>query len=246
MYTPGDITIPQLIVDDRPYAGWLYMGLALHNKNERWLDTIEINVGVVGPASLAEQAQTWVHEIVNADEPRGWDNQIENEPAINLIWERKYKVFRLDLGNRFGIDNISHAGMSLGTVFTYGNVGTQVRLGWNLPSDFGSATIRMAGDTDAPTSVYDPRFDGKRPWGFHIYAGAEGRGIARDAFLDGNLYRDSHSVEKKNFVGDFVAGASLIMGRWKLSYSNVTRTKTFKGQSTSNHSFGSFNVTFSY
>ncbi len=246
MYTPEDLSETGLIPDDRPYAGWLYLAVGFHNKTEDWMDTIELNAGVVGPASLAEQAQKFVHKIKNAEEPMGWGNQLENEPAINLIWERKYKLFRFDLGSRFGMDNITHFGMSAGTVFTYGNFGTTFRLGWNLPRDFGSATIRMAGDTDAPTSVLDPRFDGRYPLGFHIFIGAEGRAIARDAFLDGNLYRDSHRVEKKNFVGDFATGASIILGRWKLSYTNVTRTRTFKGQDLNKHSFGSINISFSY
>jgi lipid A 3-O-deacylase len=42
MYTPGDTQARELIIDDRPYAGWLYGSLAFHSKNFRDLDTFEI------------------------------------------------------------------------------------------------------------------------------------------------------------------------------------------------------------
>src|SRR5690606_3724327 len=64
-----------------------------------------------------------------------------------------------------------------------------------------------------------------------------------DIFLDGNTFEDSHNVDKETFVGDFVLGANLIYGRWKLSYSHVLRTKEFVGQDDS-QKFGS--VTLSY
>lgn len=63
IFTPQDIQRRDLIDDDRPYAGWLYLGAAFHNKNYRRLDTLELQIGVIGPASLAEEAQNLVHEV---------------------------------------------------------------------------------------------------------------------------------------------------------------------------------------
>ena len=50
MYTPGDVRRTTAIPDDRPYAGWLYGGLALIQETRRapagvdTLDTLEINL----------------------------------------------------------------------------------------------------------------------------------------------------------------------------------------------------------
>jgi hypothetical protein len=44
-----------------------------------------LTVGVVGPASFAEQTQKRIHEIVNADEPRGWNTQLKNEPGVSSL-----------------------------------------------------------------------------------------------------------------------------------------------------------------
>src|SRR5690606_40105975 len=52
-----------LIAEDRPYAGWLYMGFAYNARQEAKMDTVEIDIGMVGPASLAHQAQDFIHDL---------------------------------------------------------------------------------------------------------------------------------------------------------------------------------------
>lgn len=49
MYTPKDISAFNYIPTDRPYAGWLYFSVGFQAKNERRMDIMEINIGVVGP-----------------------------------------------------------------------------------------------------------------------------------------------------------------------------------------------------
>jgi hypothetical protein len=246
IYTPSDITISSFMPNDRPYAGWLYFGVALHSKTDRRLDTVEMNFGVVGPLSFAEEAQDFVHILRNLDRPKGWQYQLRNEPALNLIWERKYRFFRWEMGETpFGLDAMVHVGASIGNVYTYANTGIDLRMGWNIPSDFGASTIRLAGDTNAPSSNLDPRFSTQRPFSFHVFTGIDGRAVARDIFLDGNTFRDSHSVDKEPWVGDLALGASITIRNWKLSYAQVLRTKQYKAQN-KHHTFGSINVSFSY
>jgi len=64
MYTPKDTERADLIVNDRPYAGWTYGSIAFHSKNERRLDSIELQLGMVGPQSYAEDTQNLWHEII--------------------------------------------------------------------------------------------------------------------------------------------------------------------------------------
>ena len=76
IYTPADLDSTALVPADRPYAGWLYLGAILQRNGvtrqravpvqESW----ELELGVIGPTSLARQAQTWVHEIRGFDVPR--------------------------------------------------------------------------------------------------------------------------------------------------------------------------------
>ncbi len=247
IYTPQDTSRSELITDDRPYGGWLYTSAAFHTKTRTRLDTFEIQAGFTGNLSLGEQAQDLVHSIRNIDKANGWDNQIKTEPGLNLIYDRKYRFYsRNDLGKQFGFDSIVHAGVAAGNIFSHVSSGLEVRFGWNLPTDFGTALIRPAGDTNAPAGRDDPRYkSGIDGFSLHVFAATSGRYVLRDIFLDGNTFSDSHEIDKKNLVGDFVIGASMTYEGIKLSYSQVLRTKEFKGQENTQN-FGSINLSYTY
>ena len=95
MYTPTDISRSGLIKDDRPYAGWLYISTSYHRKYStenpvKFMDTVELQFGVIGPASLAEDTQRIVHQWRGIETAKGWDHQLKNEPGIAAIFERKW------------------------------------------------------------------------------------------------------------------------------------------------------------
>lgn len=247
MYTPADTARADLVVDDRPYAGWLYGSAAFHSKTYRRLDTFEIQAGLTGPWSLAEQAQDLIHGLRGFRKASGWDNQIDTELGFALIYEYKYRIVpRTDFARLCGVDAVVHAGGAAGTVFTHANAGLEVRLGWNLPTDFGTALIRPAGETDAPADTRDPRHAGRSSQpGFHLFASATARYVLRDIFLDGNTFSDSHHVDKNALIGDFAFGASIIYHGFKLSYAQALRTDEFESQR-DNQRFGSISLSFTY
>lgn len=245
MYTPGDTEAEVLLEDDRPYAGWTYFGIGLHSKNERRLDSMEIQLGMVGPASFAEQTQKLVHELIGSQRPNGWDNQINNEPGLAIIYERKWRLLHGGNVGKLGFDVIPHLGGALGNVYTYANAGMEARLGWNIPRDFGTSLIRPAGDSNAPLNAQDPRVSCDQRFGLYVFAAADGRAVLHNIFLDGNTFTDSHSVDKKYFVADIGAGVGLIIHRFKLCYTHVLRTKEFEGQE-DDQVFVSITLSFTY
>lgn len=247
MFTPADISRRDLITGDRPYAGWLYGSVAFHNKNDRVLNTIELQAGLIGEWSLARETQNFIHGLRGIDKARGWDNQLKNEFGFSLIYDRKKRVVRrTDFAGQWGVDLITHYGGAAGTVFTHLDAGAELRLGWNLPTDFGTDLIRPAGDSNAPADTMDPRYDpGGAKISFHVFAAATGRMVFRDIFLDGNTFSHSYSVDKELFVGDFLVGASLVYRKIKFSYAQVLRTKEFKAQK-SGHNFGSISISYTY
>lgn len=246
MFTPDEIQRQELIPDDRPYAGWLFLSAAFHNKNYRHLDTIELQAGVVGDLSFAEETQDLVHDLRGIASARGWENQLENEPGLAVIYEHKNRVIRPKAFGGLGFDTITHFGGAIGNVYTYANAGVEFRFGWNLPTDFGTSLIRPGGDTNAPSDTQDPRYrTARESLSLHAFAAASGRLVLRDIFLDGNTFRDSHSVDRKLLVGDFILGISLIVEQFKLSYAQVLRTREFDGQP-SGHNFGSISISYTY
>ena len=110
IYTPDDISRTDIIEDDRPYAGFLYLAAGIHNISRRILDSWEFYIGIVGPHSYAEQTQKFIHTIITGVYPEGWDNQLKDELALQLIYERKWKFPSSDSREGLGFDAIPHLG----------------------------------------------------------------------------------------------------------------------------------------
>jgi lipid A 3-O-deacylase len=245
MFTPTDIRRRDLIEDDQPYAAWLYGGAAFHNKSQARLDTFEIQLGMIGPVALGGEIQNFVHGLRDMPKARGWDNQLHNEPGIMLIAEQKRRLMQRDLVSRFGFDVIGHLGGAAGNVYTYLNTGLEARLGWNIPVDFGTTIIRPGGDTNAPLDSGDPRLSQTRSFSLHLFAAVSGSWMLRNIFLDGNTFRDSHSVDKRPLTADVIVGTSVVYRRVKISYAHVFRTSEFRGQDSS-HEFGSISLSYTF
>ena len=143
---------------------------------------------------------------------------------VNL--ERKWRM-ELTPQNYEGIqvDFLPSAGAALGNVYTYASTGLMFRLGVNLPVDYGPPRIRPG----AQGSDFF-QYDKKKPVSWYVYAGVEGRALATNIFLDGNTFANSHSVDKKYFVGDVHAGFVLVIYRARLAFSQVFRSSEFNGQ----------------
>lgn len=224
MFTPEDFTNPNLVPDDRPYAGWLHLDFTHQiltlDKEERHdrLDTWQLEIGVVGPSSLAEQAQREVHELVDAPEPRGWRHQLKDEPGIVLGYRRDFRAyFNRESFAPCEADFIGHFGVRLGNVDTSIRLGGEVSFGFNLSRHFG-------------TALRGPQIPQRHR--FYLAAGVEGRFVPQNIFLDGNTYRRSHSVDRNKLVADFHVGVHWEpCQRLRLSVSEVFTTPEFDSPS---------------
>lgn len=235
MYTPGDITLRNPPHDDRPYAGWLYGAIGLIAKTDKTLDQLQLQVGVVGPAALGEQAQTYVHEVIDSPRPRGWSKQLHNEPGVVLTYQHSWHALTVGDDQGLALDVTPHIGGAIGNVFTYANAGATVRLGWNLPDDYGPPRIQPG----LPGNGY---FANHGDLGFYVFAGFDGRLVGRNIFLDGNTYGASRSVDKRVLVGDMQVGAALTWDRFRLAYTHVFRSEEFENQG-GEDAFGAVSLT---
>jgi hypothetical protein len=243
MYTPTDPKRRDVIKDDRPYAGWLYLGLAYNARTENMMDTTEVDIGVIGPASMARQSQNFIHDLRGFDRFEGWDNQLHNELGLQFVRERKNRIYRHAEASGPQIDAITHYGYSLGNVRTYLNAGVEMRIGSFLPNDFGTSPIRPAGDSNAPLSEGAERRMAQS--GLYGFVSLDGRAVAHDIFLDGNTFADSHKVDKKYFVGDVAAGIAWQWPGGKITYAQYWRSKEFRTQQEA-QSFGSVTLSLEY
>jgi hypothetical protein len=86
---------------------------------------------------------------------------------------------------------------------------------------------------------------GSGTWGFYGFFGVEGRAKARDIFLDGNTFSDSHSVDKNILVGDVFAGIGVRWNQLSVSFTETLRTKEFKDQDDP-QPFGALTISYEF
>ena len=105
-----------------------------------------------------------------------------------------------------GVDVVPRWAANAGNVSTAAELGLQARIGWHLPH---------------------PWLPSNGPLSVALVAGASGRAIARDLFLDGNTFRAGLGVGHEPFVGSGELGVELHAGRLFLAYHAVNDTRSY-------------------
>lgn len=238
LFTPENISIRQNQVNDRPWAAFLYGSIGLATLTKNHLDELEFTAGIVGPAALGEQTQKFVHKhITDSAIPRGWDNQLAFEPGLIMSWRRRWPVWFTQNIDAFRFRIEPDINMSLGNIYTYAGSGATFTFG--PYGDRMQDTPPRVQPAMAGTGFFDTP-DNELSW--YLFAGLHGRAIARNIFLDGNTFKDSHDVSKKHLVGDANVGFALTFDDYRLSYTLNYRTKEFDGQE-DDSVFGSITLT---
>jgi len=227
IYTPEDIEVRANQDDDRPWAAFLYGSVGVATLDDNHIDELEVTLGVVGPEALGEQTQKLVHSHVTTDSPtpRGWNNQLDFEPGIVLSAGRRWPRFYQGRFAGLKFQAEPNVNVSVGNIYTYAGSGLSLSLS---PND---GALRDKPPRVRPSMPGSGYFETpERGFGWVLFAGLEGRAVARDIFLDGNTFKDSHSVDKKHFVADASAGVAFTYDRYRLAYSLNARSKEFDGQ----------------
>ena len=241
IFTPTDTQATKLLVHERPYAGWLYFEYGIHQSSTTELDSLVFEIGAIGKSSGAELAQTSIHKFRGIEVPKGWDNQLGNELGINLIYQHKWRIIPKKV---YGISSnfIPFVSGSLGNVRTEAKGGVLMRFGWHPIADFGSSSIDIGGENGIPikTNCLCPMYE---PWSFTFNITFAGKAVARNIFLDGNTFSQSHSVAKEPFVGYTSLGMSARYHHFALDYMLTDFTKQYLLE-TGDQKYGS--LLFSY
>jgi lipid A 3-O-deacylase len=239
IFTPENTVAHRLQRKDRPYAGYLFGGVYVQRTNGQTFDHAQLDIGIVGPSSLAESAQKTIHDWIDIDKPNGWDNQLKDELTAQLSLRRKW---RLDLRS-LTINNtqlaqqlIPQVELAAGSVYRHVAAGATWRIGHNLPDDFGPG--RLADVADATGKPSDR-------WSAYGFIRAAGRAVEHNLFLEGNSYDNSHGVEAETLVGEVQVGIALAfrLEGWDVSgnYSQTFVSEQFEGQQGSD-SFGALTL----
>lgn len=182
IFNPQGGNVPSEDLIDRPLAGYLYAGATLNllYQNESNLK-LSAQVGVVGPASKAEQLQKWVHSSFGFYEPTGWEYQIQNNVELNLGAEYNKLLFRTA---NFDVSGAGYA--NLGNGFTGAGVGPLFRLG-NFNQLFNSAATQS-------TAIVQNRVAPLHKQEVFFYYKPQINYVAYDATIQGALGKNNNAA----------------------------------------------------
>ena len=149
MYTPLEIRDSVVRIDDRPYAGTLYIRsekLSV-NKENRIILRSSLDLGVRGQYSFAQYAQYYYHKIGHIVLPQGWQYQMSDLPVINYNLAAKKQIYSYN--NNVDISALSE--IRLGTIFTDLAIGASTKLGLfdNVFSEKNRNSIELSAEITA-------------------------------------------------------------------------------------------------
>jgi hypothetical protein len=241
MYTPKNKLETRLIPNDRPYAGWTYVESGLHKSSKTHLRSLNIKVGTIGPYSGAEYFQNFAHKVVGSPKVNGWGNQLHNEIGINLKYTHKWRMM-YKKNHTYESSLVPFGEIELGNVSTKATGGFSMRIGYNIPKDFGVSSIDIGGEDGIP-AYKEEILTKKKCWSFSFNIHAATSLIARDIFLDGNTFKDSHSVNKEEIIGYAGVGVSIRYQRFIFDFIQIYNTRKFSSEETG-HDTGSIVISW--
>jgi lipid A 3-O-deacylase len=211
-YTPDDITIAELIPDDRPYAGWLYIGGSWKSSTASTLVATDAYLGATGDASFSREVQTKWHKIVGAKKPMGWDHQIGDRFGVIIghsrRWARDGTYGPID--EKKWLEFVPYVGATVGNIVIDGYGGARLKIGYNVTRDWA--------DIGVGPRLGQPLLGGASDTGpFEIYFVVDGQGrlLAYNVFIDA---ASSHLIDRKYFVADGGYGLGIRYKRFSFSY----------------------------
>lgn len=238
MHTPDEITDPNPPEDDQPYAGVLYLDNVLYARRDRTTHAWSLKVGVVGPASQAEDVQKWFHDVVGADEPMGWDTQLPDEVLVNVGYSVAHLWTQGDVGRSASWRLVPVGTVALGNYFTGVAAGMYGEVGWNLVDALGIPALRSG--LNAASTVGVGPVNG---WSVAFFGGFGGYGVAHYLPLDGTVFRDSRSVDSEPLIGTGTIGIAVRHRGFVLSLAQTYFTDMFETERKSAE-FGTLSVSW--
>ncbi|PIQ29713.1 MAG: hypothetical protein COW63_11730 [Bacteroidetes bacterium CG18_big_fil_WC_8_21_14_2_50_41_14] len=222
MFTPKHIDVKEIQYDDRPYAGALYSihSLQSFDNIENIKITTELFIGVIGPWSLAEESQTWIHGMIDYTKPQGWDNQVANDLLLNY----NINIEKQLLYPSRSILLVGVVETYSGTLYNAAGIGFLLRIGkFNNYFEGISNSI----------STSENRFQ------LYVFMKPVARVVLSNALLEGGLiYQmtaqtgaytlDKDQIERLTVLYD--VGLNFEMPKFSISISQKLRTAEFKGQ----------------
>jgi lipid A 3-O-deacylase len=196
---------------DRPYAGWLYARAASDILSNRRDQSLGIDVGVIGPPSLAGPTQNAFHAITGTGpQESGWAHQLQFEPGVILRYEDSFLLADWAIADHRFLTIVPHGDLLAGNVYDRADIGVTGRLGWGLSHPWSLTAPRDAIE-------------------FYVTGSLNGSYVLRNLFLDGSTFRPSPRVHALALTSEHDVGAGVRILRFSIEVRATTQAREYVG-----------------
>jgi hypothetical protein len=215
--------------NDYPYSGALFATQSIYSTNpiKKYNWQTKWMLGVMGPPSLAKEAQQFAHRLVGYIQPGGWDYQLKTDPLLNVsvAWEKQ--LFHINNT----IECIGGAQGSAGTAMNGVAAYSLLRFGKMAPYFNGYLSQYTTGKgSNARLQLYGT-----------IRPSVEW--VLYNALIDGGIFNrqkepvppanntepDMENRVRKRITGKIDFGLVISSGRICISFTQTTTTPIIKG-----------------
>lgn len=239
IYNPQSVRAEDINVNDRPFAGYLFgeFGINYYYANESILK-LNVQGGVVGPESGAEEVQRGLHSMVGYPTVRGWQHQITTTIGAQLGAYYSHKVLK----NRFHekVDFHLLGELNLGTIWNSANLGGMMRISLknNLHAMYDSSLHNAVLNKDKESY--------KQHRELFLYLNPNLQYMQYDATIEGSHFNDTSPVTFPLIPFRFNAevGVKYRYNNWNYSYSFNYRGKELSNNVITGFYYGSIQVSY--
>ncbi len=231
IYTPYSIEQPNLIDNDRPYSAYILLTnySVFINVKHKIILSNELGIGVMGPAALGEQSQSFIHKLIDSPAPIGWENQLNNAFLIDYTFRLEKSFFNGFVAEHF----IPYLETRIGTLTDNVKLGMKLRFGNKNKSVLDHANKRS--------------IERKLSWEWIL--GANLKGVFYDATLEGGLFNKDESLPlpKQDIIEQqyqLRMGINIYYKCFSFRYMINYNSKNFANSIT--HKYGSANFGFAF
>lgn len=231
MYSPTNLRLHTAQDGDYPYSGTLFLDLTRETMPAaNSLFRSEIWLGVTGPLAQGEWAQQTLHKNMHFIVPRGWANQIPNEPVINynLFYEKNL----VSVNQNIHLNGLGYA--QIGTSIDAVKAGFDLVVS-NKANDFFPARVYAVAKSE----------DRRRLKLFASITPAM-KFVAYNSLIEGSIFHtpDTYHIaagDLQRILFEGSAGIGLRTRGFSFSYKEVVETREFS--SVHYHAYGSVFIT---
>lgn len=211
---------------DRVPAGRLVGYFAKHRLAQGSLQTLEVQLGVRGPAALGEQATDLVHQLVPSRDI-DWSREEGNQVDASATFSRSQPLGAF----------VMHYGAVLGTQVALAHAGVELRVGPAGARRVLSPLLRFAATPPIASAGTES--------GWNAFIGVSGRAVLRNDLLGRSYGVGEPDLSVHRSVGRFATGVAWSNAWARVTFSVAQDTREFERQRTA-HKFGSLTASIDF